>query len=181
MNANGFAYLKNGQPVYVYSPEDVDYDLRQGLVNIYHQKFKLAIRDNFICGICEKPITTFKETSVDHIIPRSKGGTHEFNNKQVVHEKCNYKKGDSFTEKCKQKYIILNSGISPHIELIGKTYNKIKNTKKKDAIPTEKVLSNAPMNLFNEIVLKGLKNLSYDKFVEYFEEYRNAPVIKNNK
>lgn len=58
------------------------------------------------CAICggafpeeyKKPMTSSHEKptqpTIDHIIPRSKGGTDEPSNLQWVHYKCNQAKGD---------------------------------------------------------------------------------------
>lgn len=50
-------------------------------------------RDSGICGICKKPIA-FEEISLDHIMPISRGGTHEPNNVQIAHMPCNSRKGN---------------------------------------------------------------------------------------
>lgn len=68
---------------------------------------KLIERDKGICKICNKPIdetdyTYINDTfvagnyypSIDHIIPLSKGGVHQWNNVQLAHRRCNSKKQD---------------------------------------------------------------------------------------
>jgi hypothetical protein len=57
-------------------------------------------RDKWICQICKMPVEknlTFpnpKCASLDHIIPLSRGGTHESGNVQLVHLSCNTSKGN---------------------------------------------------------------------------------------
>jgi hypothetical protein len=54
-------------------------------------------RDNGICGICKRLVTTWKgdmRPSVDHIVPRSKGGKHEMSNLQLSHLWCNQSKSN---------------------------------------------------------------------------------------
>jgi len=57
-------------------------------------------RDNYICQICKQPTLPNVESShslfptVDHIIPLSKGGTHEYSNVQCAHLGCNSSKGN---------------------------------------------------------------------------------------
>lgn len=51
----------------------------------------LLQRQNYYCGICEG--TIFDNPSIDHVLPLSKGGTHEYDNVQAVHLKCNIRKG----------------------------------------------------------------------------------------
>ena len=56
------------------------------------------LRDGWKCQICKKRVDKeFKWpdpmfASLDHIIPLSKGGTHTYNNVQLVHLKCNLRK-----------------------------------------------------------------------------------------
>ncbi len=54
---------------------------------------KIYIRDKSICGIC-KTTCERKDTSMDHIIPLSRGGTHTWNNVQLAHRKYNSMKGN---------------------------------------------------------------------------------------
>jgi len=46
-------------------------------------------RDGYKCAYCGKTATT-----IDHIIPRSRGGTHEWLNVVAACKTCNHKKGD---------------------------------------------------------------------------------------
>lgn len=60
--------------------EKVDYDV-------------IEARDKGICGICHYPIIDEK-VIFDHIIPLSKGGTHNYDNLQCAHWACNAHKGN---------------------------------------------------------------------------------------
>ena len=53
----------------------------------------LADRDNWTCGICHRRVRPGQE-SIDHIVPLSKGGSHELSNVQLAHRRCNYQKGN---------------------------------------------------------------------------------------
>ena len=61
--------------------------------------FVLADRDNWICGICHKPIDptlTYPNhgyRSVDHIIPIIMGGLHSYDNTRIAHWICNVRRG----------------------------------------------------------------------------------------
>ena len=44
------------------------------------------------CGICNEPVA-FAEMQLDHILPLSRGGMHEYANVQPTHEFCNKSKG----------------------------------------------------------------------------------------
>ena len=68
---------------------------------------KLMERDKGICQICGLPVDPSDYTivngkfitgdnypSVDHIIPKTKGGLHEWSNVQLTHYRCNVKKSN---------------------------------------------------------------------------------------
>ena len=55
-------------------------------------KHRLWQRSN-LCAIC-KQVMEYKNATVDHIIPISRGGMNNPNNYQLAHELCNSKKGD---------------------------------------------------------------------------------------
>lgn len=56
---------------------------------------RLLWRHSHICGLCKEPIDSFEEATVDHIIPRARGGSNRFDNLQLAHEGCNGRKGCS--------------------------------------------------------------------------------------
>lgn len=45
------------------------------------------------CGLCGQPLR-LGEATIDHIIPKSKGGPDRLDNLQLAHEACNIEKGD---------------------------------------------------------------------------------------
>lgn len=62
---------------------------------------ELAQRDGTDCGICGQPVDMkltradgLECPSVDHIIPRARGGSHEPTNLQLAHLRCNMAKSD---------------------------------------------------------------------------------------
>lgn len=62
---------------------------------------ELAQRDGTNCGICHEPVDmTITRAggldcpSVDHILPRARGGTHDPSNLQLAHLRCNMAKSD---------------------------------------------------------------------------------------
>jgi len=61
--------------------------------------YKVYERDGWICQLCGKKVDkkihypNFMCASLDHVIPISKGGTHETNNVQLAHLICNIRKG----------------------------------------------------------------------------------------
>jgi 5-methylcytosine-specific restriction endonuclease McrA len=63
-------------------------------------KRRLYFKTNGRCGICHEVIDLAckypdpMSFSIDHIVPRSQGGTHGFNNLQPAHLACNYNRQD---------------------------------------------------------------------------------------
>lgn len=61
----------------------------------------IADRDGWVCGLCLGPIDPnirgdrFRQVTVDHIVPLSRGGLHRFDNVQLAHWTCNAAKRDS--------------------------------------------------------------------------------------
>jgi 5-methylcytosine-specific restriction endonuclease McrA len=53
---------------------------------------ELLRRDNHKCQYCG----TGKSLTIDHVIPRSRGGGHTWDNVVIACEKCNGRKGDKF-------------------------------------------------------------------------------------
>lgn len=65
-----------------------------------HLQELLTIYD-WHCGICGQRIwkgIALHRIHVDHIIPRSKGGTDDLENLQPAHDRCNLRKGPRLTE-----------------------------------------------------------------------------------
>jgi 5-methylcytosine-specific restriction endonuclease McrA len=62
---------------------------------------RLVIRDGSNCTICGRPLhlkvtlpsSYAMATTIDHIIPRSKGGKNNIGNLRLAHNKCNKKRG----------------------------------------------------------------------------------------
>jgi 5-methylcytosine-specific restriction endonuclease McrA len=48
-----------------------------------------------ICFVCLKLIENYEECTIEHIIPKSKGGTDQLKNLAVSHQNCNYQRGHS--------------------------------------------------------------------------------------
>lgn len=53
----------------------------------------LLERDGWQCGICQTRIRTYRDASLDHIVPLADGGEHVLANVQAAHRRCNYSKG----------------------------------------------------------------------------------------
>lgn len=55
---------------------------------------QLINNNGAICALCNKPIETMKDCTIDHIIPVSKGGLTTIENCQLAHKNCNQRKGN---------------------------------------------------------------------------------------
>lgn len=66
---------------------------RKGVFVEHIDKRKLWMQYQGICGLCLQPVKLAR-TTIDHIIPISQGGLHEYANVQPAHSLCNYVKGD---------------------------------------------------------------------------------------
>jgi 5-methylcytosine-specific restriction endonuclease McrA len=64
----------------------------------------LYLRDNHTCAYCGKKLKSI-ELNIDHIIPRSKGGKHVWENVVCSCYKCNTKKDDMLLEECGMKLL----------------------------------------------------------------------------
>ncbi len=58
----------------------------------------IFLRDNHICQYCYNKFSE-KRLTIDHVIPLSKGGVHEWTNVVTACSKCNNKKGDKSPER----------------------------------------------------------------------------------
>jgi 5-methylcytosine-specific restriction endonuclease McrA len=56
------------------------------------KKQKLFDKSN-VCGICGEPVG-YKEANLDHIVPKSKGGSNQITNLRISHFHCNSRRGD---------------------------------------------------------------------------------------
>lgn len=54
---------------------------------------KVYLRDAGLCRICGQPVEP-EAFEIDHIIPLSRGGTHEMGNVQAAHPSCNRRKNN---------------------------------------------------------------------------------------
>lgn len=65
----------------------------------------LFLRDRFTCQYCGKILKNPKERTIDHIIPKSKGGKTIWTNVVLCCKKCNIKKGDKTPEEAGLKLL----------------------------------------------------------------------------
>lgn len=65
-------------------------------------KKSLWHRDQGVCQYCDRPVTISTAT-IDHVIPKSKGGCHTWENLVISCAKCNGKKGSRLLGECNMK------------------------------------------------------------------------------
>jgi 5-methylcytosine-specific restriction endonuclease McrA len=56
---------------------------------------KLIERDGLVCGICFERLTE-KTATIDHIRPKSLGGTNELENLRLAHRSCNGSRSNGY-------------------------------------------------------------------------------------
>lgn len=66
-------------------------------MKVNHQR--LFRRDNFECGYCG----SLKNLTIDHILPKSRGGTNEWTNLMTCCQSCNVKKDNKTPDEAKMK------------------------------------------------------------------------------
>lgn len=141
------------------------------------KRLKVGDRDKWICQLCKQPIEYLYLATIDHIIPKSKGGTERMSNLQIVHQKCNSAKGSSLEKHPPEYY---RSYVS-----IAKKRRKIKNEVTKKSIESGTPKTNRDdfkgsqvTELWNELAKNRFTNLSYNKFESYFEKYCAVRIQK---
>ena len=55
---------------------------------------RLCREQDGLCGICDKRIEPWESMHLDHIVPVSRGGSHDRKNLQAAHALCNLRKGN---------------------------------------------------------------------------------------
>lgn len=69
----------------------------RGFVGARVHLISLMKDQDYLCGLCGMPLPpAMSKIHVDHIRPRSKGGTDDYDNLQATHERCNRKKGNKW-------------------------------------------------------------------------------------
>jgi len=69
-------------------------------LKIPFNKKNIMIRDGFRCAYCGKPK---RYLTIDHVIPKSRGGTTSFKNCVASCRPCNYKKGNRTPKEAKMR------------------------------------------------------------------------------
>lgn len=67
-------------------------------------KSNILIRDRYVCQYCGKPLRS-QEVTLDHILPRSRGGESNWENLAACCPRCNVQKGSKLPEEAGLKLI----------------------------------------------------------------------------
>lgn len=78
--------------------------LREFVQVLYNRSVKLTkrnvfLRDEYTCAYCGRNLRYSNDITVDHIVPKSKGGKNSWNNCVTSCKKCNYSKGNRIPER----------------------------------------------------------------------------------
>jgi 5-methylcytosine-specific restriction endonuclease McrA len=74
-------------------------------VDVVFSRQNLLLRDKYTCQYCGKYLKSPKERTIDHIIPKSRGGKTVWTNVVLCCKKCNLKKGDKTPEEAGLKLL----------------------------------------------------------------------------
>jgi RNA-directed DNA polymerase len=75
-------------------------DIKEFENNNVSSRQKLAKKQKYVCPICKRSITDFKEgLEIHHIIPKHYGGSGEYKNLQLVHVSCHIEYHKAFPAK----------------------------------------------------------------------------------
>lgn len=81
-------------------------------------------RDEYTCQYCNKTCSK-NDATLDHIIPRSRGGTYQFTNIVTACRKCNSQKGNKSLDQVAM-HLIRKPLIPRWRSFIGKSFSKVK-------------------------------------------------------
>jgi 5-methylcytosine-specific restriction endonuclease McrA len=88
-------------------------------------RYNLYLRDKGKCQYCNDKLS-FDESTVDHVIPKCRGGSHTWNNVALACSQCNQKKGSSLLKETGMKLKVLPCAPAVN-KLLCSSLNNIKN------------------------------------------------------
>ncbi len=66
------------------------------IVGAKGKRRKLYNDANGICYLCGKLIKFFSQATIDHVVPKCRGGSNKMSNCKIAHANCNHAKGARF-------------------------------------------------------------------------------------
>ncbi len=74
-------------------------------LEVVFSRANLLVRDNYTCQYCGKSVRNPKDRTIDHVLPRSRGGKTVWDNVVLCCRKCNLRKGDRTPEEAGMKLL----------------------------------------------------------------------------
>ncbi|MCD6548894.1 MAG: HNH endonuclease [Thermodesulfobacterium sp.] len=74
-------------------------------IDVVFSRQNLLLRDKYRCQYCGKHLKNPKDRTIDHVIPKSRGGKTVWTNVVLCCKKCNLKKGDRTPEEAGLKLL----------------------------------------------------------------------------
>ncbi|AEH44227.1 HNH endonuclease [Thermodesulfatator indicus DSM 15286] len=105
-NGNGHRFIRSPNLSFL-APDAIyltTYD-RLPRVEVVFSRANLMMRDRYTCQYCGKSVKNPKDRTIDHIIPRSRGGKTTWENVVLCCRKCNIKKGNRTPEEAGMKLL----------------------------------------------------------------------------
>lgn len=87
-----------------------------------YSKRQVLIRDSYTCQYCGAQITS-DEATIDHVVPRSKGGRSTFENTVCACGSCNKRKADKSLKEAKMK--LLREPVKPRTNAIRAKFGRM--------------------------------------------------------
>ncbi len=104
---NGDVKIIRSPSVAILVPEAIYLPFYDSLpkTEVVFSRQSLLLRDKYTCQYCGKSLKNPKERTIDHVIPKSRGGKTVWTNVVLCCKKCNLKKGDRTPEEAGLKLI----------------------------------------------------------------------------
>ena len=84
---------------------------------IYADRMTLYARDQHICAYCGEEFST-SQLTIDHVQPKSRGGTNQWTNCVTACRPCNHRKGDRTPEEAKMHLIYVPYAPTVHERIL---------------------------------------------------------------
>jgi len=139
----------------------------------------LAKRNNWICALCKTQIVDIADASIDHIVPKSKGGDNSISNYQIAHRRCNSIKG-SDAQREPEYYLNYTKKVKTVInrrQIASVKMDIICDVKLNENVDKE---TDYCIELYNEIQRNGMKRLSYKMFRSFFLKFMIVNISKSS-
>lgn len=93
-------------------------DIRKRRAKSGAKRLRIYQRDKYRCSFCGKKITDVSKLTLDHIVPKSRGGSSTPDNLVTACKPCNNRKGDRTPQEAKMPLLVPESVLKIHLETI---------------------------------------------------------------